>query len=74
MLLAICDARYCFSFVGVGEYRSNNDSVIFLNSQMGDLFPQDNLNIPTRSEISGSDDMSCRTFLLETKYFPCKIG
>ena len=74
VLLAICGAWYCFSFVDVDEYRSNNDSVMFLNSQMGDLFPQDNLNIPTRSEISGSDYMSCHTFLLETKCFPCKIG
>ena len=29
VLLAICDARYCFSFADVGEYGSNSDSEIF---------------------------------------------
>ena len=38
VLLAICDARYCFSFVDVGEYGSNNKSGIFLNSEMGIYF------------------------------------
>ena len=55
MLLAICDARCCFSFVDVGEYGSSNDNGIFLNSKMRDLFRQGNLNIPPRSKISGSD-------------------
>ena len=54
MLLAICDARYCFSFVDVGKYGSSNDSGIFVNSEMGDLFCQGNLNIPPRNKISGS--------------------
>ena len=55
MLVAICNARYCFSFVDVGEYGSNNDSAIFLNSEMEDLFRQGNLNVPPRRKISGSD-------------------
>ena len=69
MLLAICDARYCFSFVDVGEYGSNNDSGIFLNSEMGDLFRQGNLNIPPRSKISGSD-YELSYFLVGDEIFP----
>ena len=40
VLLAICDAQYCFSFVDVGEYGSNNDSGIFLNQKWGIYFPK----------------------------------
>ena len=35
VLLEICDARYCFSYVDVGEYGSNNDSEVLKNSRMG---------------------------------------
>ena len=34
VLLAICDARYCFSFVDIGSYGSNNDSGIFKNGKV----------------------------------------
>ena len=69
VLLIICDAWYCFSFVDVGEYGSNNDSRIFLNSEMGDLFRQGNLNIPPRSKISGSD-YELSYFLVGDEIFP----
>ena len=55
MLLAICDARCCFSFDDVGECGNSNDNGIFLNSEMRDLFRLGNLNIPPRNKISGSD-------------------
>ena len=45
------DALYCFSFVDVGKYESNNDSGIFVNSEMRDLFCQGNLKIPPRNKI-----------------------
>ena len=32
VLMAICDANYCFTSVDVGNYRSNNDSRVLLNS------------------------------------------
>ena len=35
VLLAVCDTRYCFSLVDVGEYGGNNDSGILRNSKMG---------------------------------------
>ena len=69
VLLAICGARYCFSFVDVGEYRSNNNSGIFLNSEMGDLFRQGNLNIPPRIKNSGSD-YELSYFLVGDEIFP----
>ena len=69
VLLAICDARYCFSFVDVDEYGRNNNSGIFLNSGMEDLFHQGNLNVPPRSKISGSD-YELSYFLVGGEIFP----
>ena len=54
VLLTICDARYCFSFVDVGEYGSNNDSGVLNNSQMEKLFKRNEVNIPNPSEIEGT--------------------
>ena len=55
IFLAICNARYCFSFVDVGEYGSNNDSGVLNNSQMRKLFKHNEVNIPNPSEIEGTD-------------------
>ena len=55
VLLAICDVRYCFRFVDVDEYGSNNDSGVLNNSQMGKLFKRNEVNIPNSSEIEGTD-------------------
>ena len=69
VLLAICDTQYCFSFVDVGEYGNNSNGGIFLNSEMGDLFCQGNLNIPHRSKFSGSY-YELSYFLVGDKIFP----
>ena len=37
VLLAICDARYCFTMYDVGHYGSNNDSGVLAKSKMGEL-------------------------------------
>ena len=55
VLLTICDARYCFSFVDVGEYGSNNESGVLNNSKMGKLFKRDEMNIPNPGEIEFCD-------------------
>lgn len=48
VLMAICDAKYCFSLVDVGGYGRNNDSGIPLQSSFGQAFDNDreSLNIP----------------------------
>ena len=55
VLLAICDARYCFSFMDVGEYGSNNDSGVLNNSKMGMLFKRFEIDIPNPGEIEFCD-------------------
>ena len=46
VLMAICDANYCFTYVEVGNYGSNNDSGVLFNSQMGKYFKERKMNIP----------------------------
>ena len=53
LLLAICDARYCFSFVDIGSYGSNNDSGVFRNSKMGNLLENNQMGIPEASHKEG---------------------
>ena len=69
VFLAICDARYCFSFVDVDEYGSNNDSGVLSNSQMGKLFKYNEVNIPNPSEIEGTD-IELPYFLVGDEMFP----
>ena len=70
VLLAICDARYCFSFVDVGEYGSNNDSGVLNNSKMGKRFQRGELNVPEPNEIGGADGAELPHFLVGDEIFP----
>ena len=38
VLLAMCDAKYCFVMVDVGNYGRDNDAAIFASSEMGKAF------------------------------------
>ena len=38
VLMAECDANYCFTLFDIGSYGSNNDSGILANSEMGMRF------------------------------------
>ena len=53
VLLAVCDAKYCFSMFDVDQYGSNNDSAVLLNSKLGKKIAQGLLNIPSGTTING---------------------
>ena len=55
VLLAICDARYCFSFVDIGGYGSDNDASILSNSRIYDVFDCNRLCIPESESVNGVD-------------------
>jgi len=38
VLLALCDANYCFTFVDIGDYGSTNDASVLSNSALGQAF------------------------------------
>lgn len=71
VLLAICDARYCFSYIDVGEYGSNNDSDILKNSKMGQKFEYNMLDIPEAKFLPESE-LEVPHFLVGDEIFPLK--
>ena len=49
VLLAICDAKYCFTFVDIGAYGSTNDASVLSNTTYGKAFNElpTSLNLPS---------------------------
>ena len=74
LLLGICDARYYFSYVDVGEYGSNNDSGVVKNSRMSRKFGANKMNILSAAKIPESDDLELPYFFLEARYSLFQIG
>ncbi|XP_044746944.1 protein ALP1-like [Coccinella septempunctata] len=55
VLLAICDANYCFISVDIGAYGKSNDSSIFKNSRFYERLMNNELNIPDPKPLSERD-------------------
>ena len=72
VLLAICDANYCFTMFDLGQYGSNNDSGVLANSKMGGMFEENQLSIPNAQELPGSDVEILPYYLLRDEIFPLK--
>ena len=53
ILLAVCDAKYCFTMFDVGQYDSNNNSNELFNSKMGKKLAEGSLNIPSGTILNG---------------------
>ena len=51
VLMAICDARYVFTFVDIGDYGSNKDSGVFRKSDIGKSFFKKEMNLPESENI-----------------------
>ena len=69
ILLTVCDARYCFSFVDIGEYGSNNDSGVLKNSNMGKMFDRNQMGVPDSELIEGTN-YELPYFLVSDEIFP----
>ena len=53
--MVICDARYVFSFVYIGDYGSNNDSGVFRKFQLlGNYVFSKEMNVPNPEYIENS--------------------
>ena len=70
--MAVCNTNYCFSLIDIGQYGSNNDSGVLAASKMGELFKDNEMNLPSSSKISGSDDLDFPYFPLGDEIFPLK--
>lgn len=69
VLMAVCDARYCFSLVDIGAYGSNNDAGVWNSSEMGKKFASGEMNLPQPDAIPGIED-DLPYFLVGDEIFP----
>ena len=73
VLLAICDANYCFTLFDLGSYGSNNDSGILSHSEMGERFDCEEMNLPDPEPLPGCNYEKLPYFLLGDDIFPLKF-
>ena len=55
VLLAMCDAKYCFTLVDVGSYGKDNDATIFNGSFIGKGFASGEFDITHPENIAGHE-------------------
>lgn len=56
VLLAVCDANYCFTLFDVGQYGSNNDAGVLAHSKLGNLLDENKPHVPESSCLDGCND------------------
>lgn len=56
VLLAVCDADYCFTYVNVGAYGKNSDASIFRDSEIYRRLENGTLNIPGPKPLPGTNN------------------
>lgn len=57
LLLASCDARYCFTVYDVGAFGKEGDAAVFNKSKFGIKLKKGDLNIPGPNNLPGTDVM-----------------
>ena len=72
VLLAICDAEYTFTLIGIGSYGSNNDCGILVKSLIGKKFYDIKMNLPSAEDLAGFSRNTLNYFLVGDEIFPLK--
>ena len=72
VLMAVCDANYCFTMIDLGQYGRNNDSGDLASSVKGEIFDNGEMNLSAPSKIYQSSDQDLTYFLLGDEIFPLK--
>ena len=72
VLLAICDARYCFTMYDVGHYGSNNDSGVLAKSKIGELLETNRMKLPEPKTLDGCNYDPLPYYLVGDEIFPLK--
>ena len=70
MLLAVCNADYCFTLSG--SYGSNNNCHVLSNSLLGEAVETNTFNIPEDEPLDGCKFTPLPYFLLGNDIFPLK--
>ena len=53
VLMAVCDARYCFTLVDIGDAGRHSDGGVFSNSELGKAMEAGELSLPEPSILPG---------------------
>ena len=72
VILAVCDAEYCFTLFDLGSYGSNNDSGVLANSSMGELFEKGKMKLPQPESLPACSFEPLPFFLLGDEIFPLR--
>ena len=72
VLLALCDAKYRFTLIDIGQYGSNNDTSVFNKSRMGKAFQQGKMGLPNASPLKGFTLSSLPYYLVGDEIFALK--
>ena len=72
VLLAVCDAKYNFTMVDVGQYGSNNDSGVLINSEVGQKFEGRSFDLSEAEKLGGCPIGELPYYLVSDEIFPFK--
>ncbi|KAB0794318.1 hypothetical protein PPYR_11157 [Photinus pyralis] len=73
VLLAVCDARYSFTYVDVGAYGSQSDGGILKNSIFGKRLLNGTLGVPQHLPLPNTE-VSVPTFFVGDEGFPLQVN
>lgn len=72
VLLAACDADYCFTVIDIGQYGSNNDSSVLNNCEIGKRFESGAINLPSPETLEGCNFDPLPYYMVGDEIFPLK--
>ena len=71
VLLAVCDAQYCFTLVDIGDYGRHSDGGVLSHSNFGRAMQNSVLSIPEPNSLPGTSTTMPYTFVGDAA-FPLK--
>lgn len=70
LLIAICDANYCFTYIDVGAYGKFSDSTVFKSGPFWKKLEEKALNIPDGKSLPGTDETIMPYVIVGDEAFP----